>query len=66
MPEEVYTVQEVADILKTTPATVYSWCRAGRLPAFKIGQQWRVRAKVLEEMMSRGTTPQEAVSETRR
>ncbi|MGE5618067.1 MAG: helix-turn-helix domain-containing protein [Sphingomonadaceae bacterium] len=58
MAEEVLTVQEVAAILKTTPATVYAWCRAGKLPAFKIGQQWRIRAKALEEMMRRGTLPQ--------
>jgi len=58
MPEEVLTVQEVASMLKTTPATVYAWCRAGKLPAFKIGQQWRIRAKVLEEMMHRSRLPE--------
>ncbi len=55
MPEEILTVQEVAVMLKTTPATVYAWCRAGKLPAFKIGQQWRIRASALEEMMRRGS-----------
>ena len=55
--EEVLTVQEVAALLKTTPATVYAWCRAGKLPAFKIGQQWRIRARALEEMMRRGDLP---------
>ncbi|MGI5835209.1 MAG: helix-turn-helix domain-containing protein [Chloroflexota bacterium] len=58
MPEEVLTVQEVAAMLKTTPATVYAWCRAGKLPAFKIGQQWRIRARALEEMMRRGYLPE--------
>jgi len=58
MPEEVLTVQEVAAMLRTTPATVYAWCRAGKLPAFKIGQQWRVRARALEEMMRRGNLPE--------
>jgi excisionase family DNA binding protein len=54
MAEEVLTVHEVAALLKTTPATVYSWCRAGKLPAFKIGQQWRIRAQALDEMMRSG------------
>ena len=58
MAEEVLTVQEVAVMLKTTPATVYAWCRAGKLPAFKIGQQWRIRARALEEMMRRGNLPE--------
>ncbi|MHB0868449.1 MAG: helix-turn-helix domain-containing protein [Chloroflexota bacterium] len=58
MSEEVLTVQEVAAMLRTTPATVYAWCRAGKLPAFKIGQQWRIRARALEEMMRRGNLPE--------
>ena len=64
MREEVLTVQEVAELLKTTPATVYAWCRAGKLPAFKIGQQWRIRAGALYRMMSEGATPQDGILET--
>ena len=66
MPEEVLTVQEVAAILRTTPATVYAWCRAGKLPAFKIGQQWRIRAKALDEMMERGGVPRSPAEDGRR
>ncbi len=64
MREEVLTVQEAAKLLKTTPATVYAWCRAGKLPAFKIGQQWRIRAGALYRMMSEGAAPQDSVLET--
>ncbi len=59
MSEEVLTVQEVAALLKTTPATVYAWCRSGKLPAFKIGQQWRIRGRALQEMMRRGEIAEE-------
>jgi excisionase family DNA binding protein len=58
MTEEVLTVQEVAEMLKITPATVYAWCRAGKLPAFKIGQQWRIRGRALEEMMRQQGLPE--------
>lgn len=57
MRDEVLTVQEVAQLLKTTPATVYAWCRAGKLPAFKIGQQWRIRSGALERLMTDGAVP---------
>lgn len=57
MADEVLTVQEVAALLRTTPATVYAWCRAGKLPAFKIGQQWRIRTRALQSMMERGGIP---------
>ena len=51
MPDEVLTVREVAVLLRTTTNTVYAWCRSNKLPAFKIGQQWRVRRRDLERVM---------------
>ena len=27
------------------PRTLYSWVRAGRVPAVKIGSQWRVKLR---------------------
>jgi len=39
---ELLTVQDVATSLKRRPATLYAWCRDGRLPAIKIGKEWRI------------------------
>lgn len=36
------TVRETARYLKITPNTVMIWCRTGRLPAVKMGRQWRI------------------------
>jgi excisionase family DNA binding protein len=47
----VLTVQEVAEILKVSQATVWRWCQSGKLPAFRVGQQWRIRATDLQMMM---------------
>ncbi len=49
--EEVYTVQEVAEILKVHEATIWRWCRSGDLPAFHVGQQWRIWASDLQKVM---------------
>jgi len=49
--EEVYTVQEVAELLKVHEATVWRWCRSGDLPAFRVGQQWRIAASDLQRVM---------------
>jgi excisionase family DNA binding protein len=46
--DEILTVDEVADYLRVSRATVCRWCGAGKLPAFKIGKSWRVRRSVLE------------------
>jgi len=49
--EEVYTVQEVAEILKVHEATIWRWCRSGDLPAFQVGQQWRIWASDLHRVI---------------
>lgn len=46
------TVEETAGYLRVTKGTVWRWCRAGKLPATKIGHQWRIRRGELEEMIS--------------
>jgi len=48
----VLKVDEVADLLRVSRATVQRWCAAGKLPAFKIGQQWRVNSALLQELMT--------------
>ncbi len=40
--DEILTVQEVAERLKVSQATVWRWCQSGKLPAFRVGQQWRI------------------------
>jgi excisionase family DNA binding protein len=40
--DEMLTPKEVAEYLKVPLGTVWRWCRAGALPALKIGKYWRV------------------------
>lgn len=56
MNEELLTVDEVADILRTTPNTIYRWLRAGKLPGVKIGKEWRIRRETLELRLSETNT----------
>jgi excisionase family DNA binding protein len=48
---EIFTVQEIADYLKVSRWTVWRWCNAGKLLAFKAGRSWRVRRSDLEKML---------------
>lgn len=43
------TLAEVIKILKMGRATVQRWCRDGRLPAAKIGKEYRIRRGDLEQ-----------------
>jgi excisionase family DNA binding protein len=41
--EEILTTQEVADLLKLHPKTVNKLAKSGKVPAYRIGRQWRFR-----------------------
>lgn len=46
--ETYYTSQEVAKRFKVTYLTVFRWIKAGKLKAFKVGKQYRVKQEDLE------------------
>jgi excisionase family DNA binding protein len=45
------TIAEVAAYLKLSRRTTWRWCKSGRLPAFKVGHQWRVPQQALEDFV---------------
>ena len=47
----IMTLQEVAQYLGLHVMTVYKLTRQGRVPAAKIGGQWRFKRDVLEEWL---------------
>lgn len=52
---KVYTILEVADILKVTRRTLYTYIQEGKLKAVKIGKYWRVTQDMLDEFLRVGT-----------
>ena len=51
---KVYTLQEVADILKVSRQTIYNYVTAKRLRATKHAREHRVTEKDLKEFMEKG------------
>jgi PTS system nitrogen regulatory IIA component len=47
--EEIMTLEEVAKYLKMQPQTIYTWAQTGKIPAAKIGKEWRFRKDIIEE-----------------
>ncbi|MQY53179.1 MAG: helix-turn-helix domain-containing protein [Firmicutes bacterium] len=41
MMQRLMTIREVADYLRLSKVTVYKMTRQGKIPALKIGKQWR-------------------------
>jgi len=48
---ELMTIKEVADFLRISTISAYSWVRDGKLPAIRIGKEWRVRSRDLDEWL---------------
>jgi excisionase family DNA binding protein len=46
---KVMTVKELSGYLKVHPSTVYRQLKRGRLPAFKVGSDWRFNIESIDE-----------------
>src|SRR3954453_9124423 len=49
---DLLTADEVARELDLRPTTIYQWCREGRLPAIKLGKEWRIRRTALDAFLA--------------
>lgn len=49
--KQMLTVEEVADILRTSMPQVRKMAAEGTLPAMKIGREWRIPSKFLEAFL---------------
>ncbi len=45
--KEILTTKEVAEYLNIHPLTVHRYAREGKIPAFKIGTDWRFHRKYI-------------------
>ncbi len=50
-PQYVMTVAQMAEYLKVQPSTIHRWARKGKIPAFKIGTDWRFDRDAIEKLM---------------
>ena len=39
--DDIMTIEEVAKYLKLKPQTIYTWAQHGKIPAAKLGKEWR-------------------------
>ena len=58
MAEEILTLEEVAGYLKIDRITVYRLLAQKQLPAFKVGNQWRFKRKMIEAWLMKNSNIQ--------
>ena len=49
----ILTVDEVSQMFKVSSYTVRRWCSEGRIPAFKIGREWRIDLQDLKRFINK-------------
>jgi excisionase family DNA binding protein len=48
----ILTLGELAEFLKAHPATIYRLLREKRIPAFRVGSEWRFHQDSVEQWMN--------------
>lgn len=52
----LYTLREVAEILRLNPQTLYNNIRRGKLKASKVGKEYRFTAEQVQDIIKNGFT----------
>lgn len=53
---EFYRAQELADMLKVNIMTIYRYIKSKKLPAYKIGKEFRVEKEAFDEFLKQTKT----------
>jgi excisionase family DNA binding protein len=48
---DILTLEEVALYLRLKPQTIYRWAQEKRIPAVKLGKEWRFRKSILDRWL---------------
>lgn len=46
---EIMTLEEVAAYLRLKPQTIYTWAQEKKIPAAKLGKEWRFKKSIIEQ-----------------
>jgi excisionase family DNA binding protein len=55
MQEKLLSAEQVASYLKVDKFTVYRLVTQKKIPAFKVGNQWRFKKKLLDEWLQKNS-----------
>ena len=56
MPEQLLTLEQVAKYLNVDKFTVYRLLSDKELPAFKVGNQWRFKRRLIENWLAKNSS----------
>jgi len=47
--DRIMTLEEVAEYLRLKPQTIYTWAQGKKIPAAKLGKEWRFKKSVIDK-----------------
>jgi len=51
--DDIMTLEEVAKYLKLKPQTIYTWAQNKKIPAAKLGKEWRFRKSIIDKWFNK-------------
>ncbi len=51
-PDEIMSIEQLADYLKVSRSTLYKLAQDGRLPGQKVGKRWRFLRTAIDDWLS--------------
>jgi excisionase family DNA binding protein len=47
--DKIMTLEEVAEYLRVKPQTIYTWSQEKKIPAAKLGKEWRYKKSMIDK-----------------
>jgi excisionase family DNA binding protein len=47
--DKIMTLEEVAEYLRVKPQTIYTWAQEKKIPAAKLGKEWRFKKAMIDK-----------------
>lgn len=54
--DKIMNVEQLAKFFRVSNQTIWRWCKAGKIPAFKIGAQWKIRQSDINKIINQKVT----------
>jgi excisionase family DNA binding protein len=61
--EKWISVDEVAEHLGVAAITIYRWLEKGRIPAHRVGKQWRFKPSEVDEWVKSGSASEDTAAQ---
>jgi excisionase family DNA binding protein len=55
MTDKLLTIEEASKYLDIHPMTLYKWAKKKKIPAAKLGRNWRFRKEILDAWIDKHT-----------